>query len=932
MATSRGSATVRRWNSAFPRGAGAIASAVTQPILAFAFEKIDEDLAYVMECFREMLCAMGDDERARRLPWLGHPAPTGPMTDRDAQALSLSFQLLNMVEENAAAQSRRARETLEGSLREPGLFGQSVKQLLAAGFSGAEIAKALAEVHVEPVLTAHPTEAKQRDVLDQNRKLYLLLVRRENRMWTDSEQKEIRAEIGLALERLWRTGGFLLVKPKVDDERRAVIHYLRDVFPGAIERVDTRLRHAFVDAGCDAALLCGAPRVRFGSWVGGDRDGHPLVTADVTEETLTELRAAAMSLHREQLERLAEKLSLSATINPPPPYLAEATARTAAALGARGEGALGSDVDEPWSRFAALLALRLPGVWGRPAEGGAYARHDELLADLATLRRSLEDVGAARLAEADVAPIVRAVETFRFSLADLDVRQNSAFHDRALAQLFVAAGVDAADFASWDEPRRVALLAAELRSPRPLALPEAVRGDEARATLACLRVLARHRDAHGRDGLGALIVSMTRGLSDLLAVYVLAREVGLVHPGEGGLVCDLPVVPLFETISDLEAAPAILGAFLDHPITARSLALRGERAQQVMLGYSDSCKDGGILASQWALHRAQGRLVDAAGARGVTPTFFHGRGGTVSRGAGPTHRFLAALPHGSLAGSIRVTEQGETIAQKYANAITATYNLELLLAGTTAFTLWHRRPKADAGSLDTLMEQLAGASRSAYESLVREDGFVTYFAGATPIDAVERSSIGSRPARRRTGGRTLDDLRAIPWVFSWNQARHYLPGWYGVGAGLARLENDHPGALDELAAAARTSPFLRYVFNNAEASIASAAADLIRDYASLVEDAAIRTRFLGLIEAEYEATRAMLERLLGGPMQERRPRMWRTLALRDGGLRALHAFQIDVLSRWRAREADGDEAGAEALLPSVLLSVNAIASGLRTTG
>jgi phosphoenolpyruvate carboxylase len=429
---------------------------------------------------------------------------------------------------------------------------------------------------------------------------------------------------------------------------------------------------------------------------------------------------------------------------------------------------------------------------------------------------------------------------------------------------------------------------------------------------------------------------MTRSVSDLVAVYVLAREAGLLRPGAEGMVCVMPVVPLFETIGDLEGSPDILRAFLQHPVTQRSLRQQAaesgrEPVQQVMLGYSDSCKDGGIFASQWSLQRAQEALTRVAKDCGVQLRFFHGRGGTVSRGAGPTHRFLEAQPHGSLTGQLRVTEQGEVIAQKYANPITATYNLELLIASTAATTVRHARQAEQPADMTALLDGVMERSRKAYEGLIHADGFLAYYSEATPIDALEASSIGSRPSRR-TGTRTLADLRAIPWVFSWNQSRHYLPGWYGVGTGLESLAHQDPTGFARLTALVRQVPFLRYAFTNVETNLSSADLGLMAEYAALVRNAEVRTRFFDIIAAEYNRTRTMLDRIFGSPMAERRPRLDRTLGLRDRALHALHTHQIAILGRWRASKASGDQAGADQLLPTLLLSINAVASGLRTTG
>ena len=402
-----------------------------------------------------------------------------------------------------------------------------------------------------------------------------------------------------------------------------------------------------------------------------------------------------------------------------------------------------------------LLILKLPHAAGSRDHKGTYSRASELVADLERLYDSLAEIGARRIARRDVLPVLRAVEAFGFHLAVLDIRQNSRFHDLAMGQLMKLAGFPD-DFDRWDEKRRLEFIEGELASPRPFAQNDATAGPEADAVLSCYRLLVEHFNAHGPAGLGALIVSMTRRLSDLLVVYLLAREAGLARNTPEGLVCLLQVTPLFETPEDLEGAPAIMRAFLAHPVTRRSLQhMCGDAplSQQVMIGYSDSNKESGILASQWALHRAQAAITSVGEAAGVHIRFFHGRGGTISRGAGPTHRFLDALPAGAINGDLRVTEQGETIAQKYANAATANFNLELLLASTAGASL--RPPVAgDFARSNEAVDRLVEYSREVYEGFLKEPSFMEFYSQATPIDALESSSIGSRPARR-TGQRTL---------------------------------------------------------------------------------------------------------------------------------------------------------------------------------
>lgn len=923
----------------------------TQPLLPRIFEKIDEDYRFLLNCLADAVAEVGEGEL---LPILRRMMPDDPAgnggaktTDapplahddpRQLRLLSVAFQLLNLVEENAAAQIRRQQETLEGADREPGLWSQNLRQLIKAGFSPERIAEALPQLHVEPVLTAHPTEAKRPTVLLIHRQLYLLMVALENTMWTPAEREDIHNQIRAVLQRLWTTGEIYLAKPDVTQELENLLYYLREVFPPVLGRLDQRLAQAWRGAGLDPALIDAPeklPRVVFGSWVGGDRDGHPLVTAEVTRDALARMRRESIGVLSEQLFHLGERLSLSARHVKAPAELAEAIAQRGAALGDAGARAIARNPVEPWRQFVNLLRVRLEATEAYAPRG--YRNAAELGADLATLRRTLMAAKAARVAVSEVLPVERLTQVFGFSLAHLDIRQNSAFHDRALGQLLAAAGFRDCDFEKWDEVRRLDFLETELQSPRPFAPRLAALGPEAQAVLDCYQVVAEHLDRAGGDGIGSLIVSMTRNVSDLLAVYLLAREVGLARHEADGLTCPLAVVPLFETADDLARAPRILERFLTHPVTKRSIAARARASgslpeQQVMVGYSDSNKDAGILAAQWRLHHALAELADVGTRQRVRVWFFHGRGGTTSRGAGPTHRFLEALPDGSLNGLFRLTEQGESIAQKYANQITATYNLELLTAGVAATTLKHAEAGRSAHeALQPALDRLSDHSQAVYRELLETDDFLAFWSATTPIDVLERSTIGSRPARR-TGKRSMADLRAIPWVFSWNQARYYLPGWFGVGGGLDRLEHDEPALYARLADEGTRMPFLRYVLYNVETSMASADEQIMREYAALVPDAAVRDRFLALILAEWRRTQTAIDRLFRAPRDERRPRMTQTLALRDGGLRVLHRQQIELLAQWRAAQAAGNDERANVLLPVLLLSVNAIASGLRTTG
>ncbi|MCB2154665.1 phosphoenolpyruvate carboxylase [bacterium] len=907
------------------------------PTARIQFSKIDTDFEMLIRSLREVLADSDQPALAETLPWYrDEPAVSPGDVDpiRETHALSIAFQLLNLVEENATIQARRASESRPEGYIEPGMWRSTLEHLKSLGYSAEEIASALPGMHVEPVLTAHPTESKRRTVLQIHRQLYLHLLDMENTMWTPAERENIRTQITATLERLWRTGEILIEKPDVASELDNVIHYLREVFPIVIQKHDLRLRQAWVEAGFDPKLIerpDSQPRLTFGNWVGGDRDGHPLVTADVTKHTLRRLRNAALKLLDAQLEELGTRLSLSDLLQHPPSELVQRLAEYESKLYDSDHQPPAWRRHEPWRRMIDAMQLRLAAA--RKDERNGYRNADELSADLKLLAESLEAVGAGRLALTDIFPVQRIVDVFGFHLAAIDVRQNSSFHERAISQLLNAAGLEDWDYASWDEAKRLEFLNEELKSPRPLAPRKADLGAEANAVLGCYQVLSDTIDQHGPRSIGSLIVSMTRTLSDLLAVYLLAREVGLVRREEHGLACLVSVVPLLETLDDLERAPGILDAFLQHPVTQAGFALRGQNppVQQIMVGYSDSNKDGGLLASQWALNCAQTELTEVARRHGMKLRFFHGRGGTPSRGSGPTYRFLEALPTGTLSGEFRVTEQGETIAQKYANAGTASYNIELWLAGVTDTTLKHRRGGETDAELLEVIERLALYSKTAYQDLLTSDGFLEYWSQVTPIDALERSSIGSRPARR-TGKRQFSDLRAIPWVFSWNQARHYLPGWFGLGTALDRLERDDPASFELLRDRGRKMPFLRNVLKNAETSLASVDPELMAEYASLVEDETIRERFLSRIQAELALTDAKIDHLFERSREERRPRMLKTIRMRDAGLDRLHRHQIRMLRAWRALRAKGQETQADAVLSHLLLTVNAIASGLRTTG
>lgn len=903
------------------------------------------DLRFILHCFHEVLTEAGRPDLAAVLPWLHAPTAEPELSDDVLRVVSICFHLLNQAEVNGAIQHRRGRVDREGADAINGSWAATLRQLRDDGASADRLLAQLARTVVEPVLTAHPTEAKRATVLEQHRELYLHMLQRENGMYSRREQVAIRDEVKRSLDRIWRTGEVFTEKPDVRDERRNVLHYLTNVFPDLLPVLDRALLDAWRDAGFDPQAVHAArafPALRLGTWVGGDRDGHPLVTADLTAETLQTLRLHGIIVVRRALVTLVQRLSFSVHVDEAPAALRRRFDALREGLGAVGEAAVRRNHGEVFRQFVNLCIHALPVQVVREHATalqtfpGCYASARALADDLRLLQEALVEHGALRAAHTDVHEAIRVVDAFGFHLAQLDVRQNSAVHERALDQLLAEAGSGTV-YSALDEAGRVAVLDAELRTLRPFTGATSALTGDAQAVVSCHRALAAHVTQYGTDGVGALIVSMTRSVSDLLAVYLFAREAGLLRRTAHGLACALPVVPLFETIEDLEAAPAIMDAFLRHPITRASLHDAQPAAPPevlVMIGYSDSNKDGGILASQWGLHRAQAELSQIGAAHGVRVVFFHGKGGSVSRGSGPSHFFLRALPRGSFFGRLRLTEQGETIAQKYANRLNAAFNLELMFAGSCAAGL--RADGADEARLATLehphaalADRLARSSRVAYEALVRDDGFIPFFRQSSPIDVIEQSKIGSRPARR-SGQATLEDLRAIPWVFSWSQSRFNLTAWYGVGSALAELEQDDPASWARVRTLVGADDFFRYVFTSVDTALAATNEHVAATYAGLVPDEALRTRLLGRILAELARTRTQLDRLFGRPFAERRRNHWASNQLREEALAPLHRTQVRQLARWRALPEGHAE--REPLLRSLLQTVNAIAGALRNTG
>ena len=894
-------------------------------------QKIHNDLQSALYSFRDVLINLDEKAVAALIPsgsdtedWKGI---TAAQEEKLIQALSISFQLMNLVEENATVQFRRKLENNQGMHAIRGSWSETFKKLKERGFSQEEIAGVLSKVKVMPVLTAHPTEAKRVSVLELHRDIYLLLLKKENSMWSDSERIAIDDDIKARLERWWRTREIHLQKPDLESERNNVMHYFTKVFPEALKTSDKKLKYSWISAGFDAGLLSEPkqfPVMEFGSWVGGDRDGHPFVSAEVTRTTLQLHRQAALKIISSGLQELAARISFSDGQNPVPSFFHNAIGQMRSVLDEAGEAAVARNPREPWRQYVNLMLVKLENTLAENHKGLGtwYTNAAELDKDLKLFRESLFEIGAGRIVDEVLFPIERQVQCFGFHLARLDVRQNSSFHEKAVEQMLQVASFNDWQFSTWDEQKRVDFLTEELKSRRPFLVADTQAGPEADQVIAYYKVLKEHTDRYGHEGIGSLIVSMTRGLSDLLVVYLFLREVGM-------LGVPLQVVPLFETIEDLKQSDKILDAFLSHTMT-KERAANMPAMQEVMLGYSDSNKDGGIIASRWNIYRVEQRLTGVGEKHGVGLRFFHGIGGTISRGGGKYHRFMDSMPRGSVSGQIKLTVQGETIAQQFANMCNAAYNLEMLVSGVALQTAWNKSDEESEGFPYEAFDRLNELSLERYQKLIRHPRFIEFYGQATPIDVLEHSRIGSRPARR-TGQRTLDDLRAIPWVFSWNQARFNLTAWFGVGYAIRTLKEENPELFDQLKSYAHRWPFLRYTLIHIETNLLNADPDFMAVYASLVENKEVKDEFMEMLMPEHsEGIRQIIE-LLGDESENRRHSLLDNIDRRRKTLQKLHRMHIDRIREWRAVD-QCDRTKSEAILNKLLMITTALSGGLKSTG
>jgi phosphoenolpyruvate carboxylase len=894
------------------------------------FQKIANDRKFVVDCYIEMLLRI--DENAVVSLINDHTSiPTNLEDDLTSekiiQTLSIYFQLMTMVEENASIQYRRKREEPETISTIRGSWAEAISTWKKDAISEDEMLKAISETNVIPVLTAHPTEAKRVTVIEIHRELNVLLFQKENTALSTLEQAAIKESIILLLERWWRTGEIYLEKPDVCDERANAVHYLSKVFPKVLNQSDQQLKRSWIALGLNPRKIKDPdlyPKISFGSWVGGDRDGHPFVTPAVTKKTLLLHRTTALALIKEELIQLVKKLSISSIINPVPFLLSEVIEKKSKALGDLGLNAIQRNPYEPWRQFVNLMICQLNNTIAEQFEDtkNYYTSSKVLEEDLRLLRSILTQNGLKGIAENLLFPVERMVQCFGFHLAKLDVRQNSAFHDKAISQILKSTAEEDADFEDWDEKKRVHYLNQLLSNNTLVTDVTASYGIEADNVLDCYRSVRQHIDRYGADGIGSFIISMTRNLSDLLAVYFLMRETDLLNSS-------INVVPLLETIGDLQKGHEIVDLFLNHQITkerARKLAYK----QEVMLGYSDSNKDGGTIASKWSLYNAQKALSEIGKKNKADIYYFHGTGGTTSRGGGKYHRFLESIPENTISGTFKVTVQGESVAQLFGNPMTATFNLNALTSGVARHLINNKNKANPVNYPEKSMSFLAQKSFEHYRALIEIPGFIDFYSKATCIDVLEKSKIGSRPARR-TGARTLNDLRAIPWVFSWSLSRITLTGWYGLGSALKSLKVEKPAYYQELRQATKNWSFFKFLMIQTETNLILSNIEMMNQYSALDENLFERELFMNKLLADHHNGFRMIEELFEDSASIRRSVQYDNLSWRNDKLAVLHQLHIHNLKQWRSL-GDENYSEKENLLNKLLSIINAISSGLKNTG
>ncbi|MDF3035508.1 MAG: phosphoenolpyruvate carboxylase [Paucimonas sp.] len=871
-------------------------------------------------------------------------------TNAVVRAFSYFSHLANIAEDQHHNRRRRAH-LLAGSTPQQGSVSYALTKLKENNVNGAAVRSFFKDALISPVLTAHPTEVQRKSILDAEHEIAHLLAERDLPLTPRERERNTELLQGKVLT-LWQTRMLRYTKLTVADEIENALSYYRMTFlrelPGLYEDIECEVDQHFPSKSSKHSLD-GSPCVQMGSWIGGDRDGNPFVNDETMRHALERQSSTILDFYLEEVHQLGAELSVSSLLVEVDPQLQ--------ALADAAPGASERRNDEPYRRALAGIYARLAATARalgatnilRKEIGPAapYGNPSEFSADLQVMVDSLTSHKSGVLAKPRLMTIKRASEIFGFHLATLDMRQSSDVHERVLAELFAFAKVES-DYAGLSEEKKIALLLSELDKPRLLFSPYIPYSDQTASELAILRMAKQVRQRYGERAIRNYIISHTETVSDLLEVILLQREAGLLHvewdgkskSGPAVAKMELMVIPLFETIPDLRLAPEIMEQMLALPQIKPLIAKQG-MLQEVMLGYSDSNKDGGFLTSNWELYKAEVRLVEIFNRAGVKLRLFHGRGGTVGRGGGPSYEAILAQPAGTVNGQIRLTEQGEIIASKFSNPEIGRRNLELLVAATLEASLMPHPPNSKyakrLAEFEKVMADLSDRAYKAYRNLVYETpGFTDYFFSATPIAEIAELNIGSRPASRKST-RRIEDLRAIPWSFSWGQCRLLLPGWYGFGEAVSSwLEEgdskEQKRRLTLLRAMYKEWPFFVTLLSNMDMVLAKSDLAVASRYAELVADKKLRNSIFKRISAEHERTvdclssiTAHKERLANNPL------LARSIKNRFAYLDPLNHLQVELIKRHRKAAAEGKTL-EERVNRGIHLTINGVAAGLRNTG